>query len=129
MNEEPTLVRLRATIVPYDAESAAMSIQLPATLYTLRFPNEVEVNLQTYWTNITNSSEIRLRFIGNDGTPWRADTQLALQREGREWRAACIEAIQFSEQGLVSLVLEHEGREIERFRLEMKPGAEHPYRP
>lgn len=129
MNAGPTLLWLRATIVPYDAESAAIPIHLPATLHTLRFPNEVQVNLQTCWTNVATSSPIRVRFIGKDGRPWRRETQLALQREGQEWRAACIEAIQFAEGDAVSLVLEHGGQQIETLRLEMKPGAERPYRP
>ena len=122
-------MRLRATIVPFNSESAAIAIHLPATLYTLRFPNEVQVNLQTYWANVTGGSEIIVRFIGDDGMSRRADARLALQREGQEWRAACIEAVQFQEPGSVSLVIEHEGRETDSRRLEMKSGTGQPYRP
>jgi hypothetical protein len=125
----PTLLRLRATIVPFNSESAAIAIHLPATLYTLRFPNEVEVNLQTYWANVTGDAEVTVRFVTDDGSPCRADAQLVLQREGQEWRAACIEAVLFQEPGSVSLVVEHEGREIERRLLEMKSGTGRPYRP
>lgn len=122
-------MRLRATIVPFNSESAAIVMQLPVTLYTLRFPNEVEVNLQMYWTNVTEDTEITVRFVDDDSRPCRADARLALQREGPEWRAACIEAIQFQEPGSVSLVIEHAGREIGSRRLEMKSGTGRPYRP
>jgi hypothetical protein len=115
--------------VPFDRNSAAIAIHLPATLYTLRFPNEVEVSVQTYWTNVSGDTEITLRFVHDGGTPCRADMRLALQREGDEWRASCIEAVQFLEPGAVSLVFDHAGREIERRRLEMKAGTERPYRP
>jgi hypothetical protein len=126
---DPTLLRLRATVVPFDRESAAIAIHLPATLYTLRFPNEVEVSLQSYWTGVAGDSEITVSFVQDDGTALREDSRLTLQREGDEWRAACVEAVQFREPGAVSLVVEHEGREVERRRLEMKWGSEQPYRP
>ena len=126
---DPTLLRLRATVVPFDRESAAIAIHLPATLYTLRFPNEAEVSLQSYWTNVAGNAEITVRFVQDDGTALREDSQLTLQREGDEWRAACVEAVQFREPGAVSLVVEHEGHEIARRRLEMKLGSERPFRP
>jgi hypothetical protein len=128
-NPGPRLVRLRATVVPYDRESAAIAIQLPATLYTTRFPNEVQIDVQTFWRDVTHNAEITLRLVGEDGAALGEAVPLRPQREGDEWRATAIEAVRFREPGSISLVIEHEGRERGNLRLEMKSGTGRPHRP